>query len=356
MTLVRKSIIAPYTYHTIYTASLLMLNVVFTAIYPVVDNVQLVTGAAILWLLRIRGGACKYLMWGCTLALWPVICEGLPPSLSFFLVGASGPLLSLASRMLFKNKSRSVNVNPSTRVVSVAQVGTDAFHVKIRLRHPMENLRPGQQVTVMGPNEEHVAFTPLVSHHPRPCSEIILPVRDYPIDHPLSEMKVVSRMLCRTEPGRVLAVTGPVGRTYYDRDNASIYDHGRHLPLAEYSVCAIAAEEGIVHVYAICDGMRTAGYPSCVVMYERAPDCSLLRTTLTPATTSADDGLMRLRRVYRSEGTSGPTHLDIRHEIEAAHEHCNRTRTMFVLISGPVEFCNKARMVAIDCGMVWGFV
>lgn len=254
MTLVRKSIIQPYTFHMVYTAQLLTSVVLHICTRSVASSVWGTIVVFTLYMVRVRLYMDKYLLWGlfvCGMNFVDGICH-LPTLCIVALLCTAG--------WWSHQKDLVVVQDPTSRIVATVQTGETHCRLQIRTRNRLVDFRPGQFVTVSNGTVTR-KYTPVSVSHTDKQSVVDLVIRRYP-------SPTFSDYLYHRVVGDVVVVAGPFGDHYYDAPTTTLHFGTTSIPLVPGTdvpaVVLVAGGSGIAPMYNLATTMLASGL--CVVL------------------------------------------------------------------------------------------
>jgi NAD(P)H-flavin reductase len=268
-TLVRKAVISTHTYHMVYTAQLLLPTVLVVATHSVQSAAGLWACASGLSMVRIRFCMDKYLMW-MSMGLGTVLWEhgwGSASWLSVFVLCASVWL----ARNGLAESSATPSADPNTSVTYVDRISDSHARIQLRTRDRLDNIRPGQYVTVSDGDRAR-KYTPLAVCSGDSCSLVELAVREYP-------GPTFSHYLCTRAVGDVVVCDGPYGTRFYDVLTMSLCSPEQVVQLHIGDVVVLlAGGSGVVPMYSLACALTRDKVRAMLVVADSTDATAMLVT------------------------------------------------------------------------------
>lgn len=278
MTLVRKSIIHPYTYHCVYTILLLLpmlLSILSSSLW---DTLFSWYGIFLLYLFRVKGGVGKYLLWGTFILCRSLVLHGCHPP-TFCLV------VAVCVYGKWAQNTEVITMDPNSRVLTNVQTGKTHCRMTIRTRDRLLAFKPGQFVTISNGTRTG-KYTPIsISLSPgrERQSVLDLAIRRYtrPPETTLSDY------LYHRSIQDILLVDGPFGQQYFEPGTTTLHVNDSTVCLHPGSdtIVLFSGGSGITPMYSLAEAMLSSGLEILLITADTHEETALLRTECTELAT-----------------------------------------------------------------------
>jgi len=319
MTLCRKQLISPYTYHNLYTATLIYPLIVWSNSIKLLpkkkERVYPIVFASISYILRCNNIS-KYYIWG-IICFYKIIIEIKEENDSFkniyFVLASIFTMLAIiwsGDKLSISDGNKN---DPNNRIIEKKKIHDNEYILKIKTRTKLY-VYAGQHIIISKNGQEHRRYTPIKIDNTGNQSVITLAIKRYP--------NKISEYITNLKKNDTLCLSGPVGSKYIN--NNIFYTPEEKIPLDNSKhFLMFSAGSGVTPIYSIAKIMEEVGQSYQIIHSDKNKECVFI-----------SDYLNSLNKVfYHYTSVSGRlSDNDVRNYIKK----CNKET--IVLSCGPDKF------------------
>lgn len=280
MTLCRKQLITPYTYHNIYTIFLLYpimiswKNQKFSNEKRTFENIYLTT---ITYILRSHKFN-KYLIWG-ILCINKIISKTNNINMLFkHKQIANLTIFIILTIMLFNYKFQDIDNtknDPNNRVLSIENISTNQYLLKIRTKNKI-NIYPGQHIIISKNGQQPRKYSPITFNNIENHTIITIAIKRYP--HP-PKRENMSTYITNLTAKDIVYLNGPVGCKYID-NNILITPEQNILLDNTKKLLMFSAGSGVTPIYSIAKKCQELGQDYQIIHSDRNRETAFISNYL----------------------------------------------------------------------------
>jgi len=269
MTLVRKSIIVPHTYHLIYT---LMLALPYMLADSLPKLLFLLVTIGITYVLRVKYYMDKYMLWVCTSSIIIACRVPIFNPVYMYLIWA----LCVYGFLSRVNPKAQGSVDPNSRVFSNVHTGKTHTRLILRTRDKILNFKPGQFVTISDGAISR-KYTPLtiVPVNQGTQSMLELAIRRY---DDISKL-TFSAYLYSLSSEQTVLVDGPFGTKYYDETQRVLFNDAQQDTFVpgKDTIVLLSGGSGVSPMYSLAVSMLASGLHVRLITLDTSEQTAMLR-------------------------------------------------------------------------------